>query len=256
MADHPYASHAPRLLDLARGGGVASVIAAIEEESDPKDRRGLFSLAMGVLGREEWPGRSLDATIAIARAGIEEGVRQAEAESDEAERVKRIDFANVLGFNLSADLADCWPADDRPREPRHLAAGLAAAEDCLRWRRELNKGPFPFSIAYWAHGMHSLSLGDLGTARDSFERSLAAAREVAASQERATEAGADATFGVNLGVGYLGLARWRAGEPEGEAQLRSALEAFAAQKEAHPDEESDCVFGIAQLDTAMRRTEP
>lgn len=254
MPEHPFAEHWPALLQLAESGGIPAVVSHIEAQEDPQQRRGLFSLASGKLSREEWPGRSLDSTIEIARAAIAEGVRQAEAETDPIEAGKRTDFANVLSYNLSADLADCWPNDERPREKRHFEAGLAAAEDCLRWREQLGKGPFPFSIAWWAHGMHALSLGDAARATESFEKSLHAAQEVARGDERATDAGADATFGVNLGVGYLGLARMRAGDPEGQTMFDSALAGFAAQKESHPEEELDADFGVSQLHTAELRT--
>ena len=254
MAEHPYAEHWPRLLEIAEEGGVEAVVTHIAAEEDRGTRRGLFSLAFGKLSGEEWSGRSLDGTVIIGRAAIEEGVRQAEEESNPEEAQRRIEFANVLSYNLAADLADCWPEDARPRETHHFEAGLAAAEDCLRWREELRKGPFPFSIAWWAHGMHALSLGRLDGAVSSFGKSLEAAQQVARDQGRSDEVGAEATFGVNLGVGYLGLARWRAGDADGEAQYRRSLEAFIAQKKAHPDEEIDANFGIAQLHTAAERT--
>ena len=252
--EHPLADQWPRLLATVESGGVPALIAEIEKTEDRETRRGLFSLSFGKLSSEEWSGRSLDSTIEIGRATIAEGLRQAESEEDPVEAGKRIDFANVVSYNLAADLADCWPHDDRPRETRHSEAGLAAAEDCLRWREELGKGPFPFSIAYWAHGMHSLSLGQCAAATESFEKSLAAAQELARGEHRAVEVGADATFGVNLGVGYLGLARMRAGDPEGRAMFESALAGFSAQKAAHPEEELDADFGISQLATAEART--
>lgn len=256
MTNHPYGNQWPEIRELAEQGGIAAVIESIRAVENLDDRRGLFSLACGKLSHEEWPGKSLDATIEIARAAIAEGLEQAAKESDPAEAAKRVNFSNVLSYNLAADLADCWPEDDRTRERHHFETGLAAAEDCLRWRKELDKGPLPFSIAYWAHGIHSLSLGNNTQAVTSFERGLEAAREFARGEGRNDESGADATFGVNLGVGYLGLARWRNGFPEGETQYKSALAAFIAQKKAHPEEEIDANFGIAQLHTAAARTAP
>ncbi len=256
MLDHPYDKQWPEIRELAEQGGVVAVIESIRADENLDDRRGLFSLACGKLSHEEWPGKSLDATIEIARAAIAEGLEQAANESDPAEAAKCLNFSNVLSYNLAADLADCWPEDDRTRERHHFETGLAAADDCIRWRKELGKGPFPFSIAYWAHGMHSLSLGDTSQAVTSFERSLEAAREFARGEGKTDEAGASATFGVNLGVGYLGLARWRHGLAEGEAEYKSALTAFIAQKRAHPDQEIDANFGIAQLHTAAARTAP
>lgn len=254
MAEHPFAEHWPHLLAVAESGGVPAVIREIEKHDAPETRRGLFSLAFGKLSGDEWSGSSLDATLEIAREAIAEGIRQSEAEKDPIEAGKRIEFSNVLSYNLSADLADCWPSDERPRETHHFEAGLAAAEDCLRWREQLGKGPSPFSIAWWAHGMHSLSLGRAKQATESFQKSLDAAREVAQGEDRAIEAGANASFGVNLGVGYLGLARMRAGDPEGKLLFESAIAGFEAQKKAHPEEELDADFGISQLHTAETRT--
>ena len=213
----------------------------------------MFSIAAKVLSRESWSGCSLDNTIQIARAAIEEGIRQAETESDSAEAARRIEFSNVLSYNLSADLAICWPKDDRPREIYHFETGLSAAEDCLRWRKELNKGPFPFSIAWWAHGIHALSLGRGEVAIQSLSESLAAATLVAKEEGRSSQVGVDANFSVNIAAGYLGLAHWRNGEDGGEEEFRTAIEAFRVQGQRYPDEQDETKFGIAQLETAAAR---
>ncbi len=58
----------------AETGGVPAVIREIEKHDAPETRRGLFSLAFGKLSKEEWSGRSLDATLEIARGAIAEGL--------------------------------------------------------------------------------------------------------------------------------------------------------------------------------------
>ena len=42
--------------------------------------------------------------------------------------------------------------------------------------RELRKGPRPFAIAHWVHGVHLLSLGRVQDAVASFQRAIIAAR--------------------------------------------------------------------------------
>jgi len=254
MTAHPHDHHWPRLLAVAEAGGAPALIAAIREEEDPGLRRALFLLSLRRIASSEFPNASLDTSLEVARAAIAEGVRQAESEADSEEAARRKDFANVLSYNLSADLAECWPEDPRPRRREHFEAGLQAAEDCLRWREELDKGPMPFSLAHWAHGIHALSLGRIETAIRSFEASLSAAREAARRDERSPTEGAESTFGVHLGLGYLGIARMRSGDPEGEDLLDRALACFDFQRQAHPEESSEVDFGIAQLRTAEERT--
>ena len=253
LSAHPFSEDWPRLREIAESQGVAGVIASIEAEVDPVQRRGLYSIAVQKLSHQSWPDSSLDNTIGIARAAIEEGIRQAKTESDQNEAARRIEYANVLSYNLSADLAICWPNDDRPRESRHFEAGLSAAEDCLRWRKELKKGAFPFSIAWWAHGIHALSLGRCEVAIESFSKSLIKAKVVAEEEGRSTEFGADANFSVNLATGYLGLARWRQGEDGGEKEFLAAIDAFRSQGLRHLDEQQETEFGVAQLETAASR---
>jgi len=177
-----------------------------------------------------------------------EFLQQAEAAPDKETRNKRVDGANVISFNLAADLADCWPGDEMPREQRHFERGLQAAEDCLKWREMLGKPAQPFSMAYWVHGMHALSLGDTETAISSFQSSLEYAQQVAADEGASTEIVPDGTFGVILEAGYLGLARWKAGDEGGQELYGEALAAFTGQLEDEGKAE-DARFGIDQLET-------
>ena len=152
-------------------GGPTTVVEFIDG-FDGEERRKLYAFAQRAFYDRDWQGKNFDAYVEIVNAGIAEGLRQAEAADDPEEAAKLTDYSNVLSYNLSADLAECWPGDDAPRERRHFEAGLKAAEDCIRWREELGKGPFPFSIAYWAKGMHLLSLGDHAGALENFRKSF------------------------------------------------------------------------------------
>jgi hypothetical protein len=116
----------------------------------------------------------------------------------------------------------------------------------VRWRRELGKGPAALSMALWAQGMHALSLGDVDASVESFERSLASAREAAEGDE---------DFGVVLGRGYLGLARWVRGDDDGRDLYETALFAFREQLEDEKRRD-DARFGIDQLETVRARYAP
>jgi tetratricopeptide (TPR) repeat protein len=228
-------------------GGTDAVVEFINGFGDD-ERRKLYSFAQqGFYGRE-WEGKSFDGYIEIVNAGIAEGLRQADAAADPDEAARLKDYANVLSYNMSADLAECWPGDETPREKRHLEAGLKAAEDCIRWREELGKGPFPFSVAYWARGMHELSLGDKENALADFKKSFDYAAEYAKAEGVSPEVSPDCDFVVILGAGYVGLAEWTLGEESGKTRYEEAIAAFKAQVDDYPDKKDDAQFGIDQLE--------
>ena len=237
----------PQMAKAAESNGSAGVIEFINGFESDLEKRVLYMFARQGLGNDEWEAKSLDLLIEVADAGIAEFMRQAEAAEDKEERNKRVDGANVISFNLAADLADCWPGDETPREKRHYERGLKAAEACLMWREMLGKPAGPFSMAFWAHGMHALGLGDTEVAIGSFQSSLEYAQQAAADEGVSTEAGPQGTFAVILGVGYLGLARWAAGEDDGQQQYNGAIAAFTAQLQA-VDKKDDAQFGIDQLE--------
>ena len=234
-------------------GGAAAVLAFVRGFAAPLDRRKLFLLAHQLLGTAACP--DLDGYVALMRGAIEDVLAMAAAETDPAERLKRTDFANVLSYNFSAHLAACWPEDARPRHERHHREGLAAAERCLAWRRELGKGPGPFSMAWWAKGAHELSLGRPRDAAASFERS----RECAADALRAAgaDAGPGADFAVVLAEGYRGIALAKAGDPSGPRTFDAACAAFEhTVARAAGEAKEDAEFGLAQLRCMRVRVGP
>lgn len=228
-------------------GGAAAVADFVGGFND-EERRKLYSFAQRAFYGREWEGKSFDGYIDIVNAGIAEGIRQAEAASDPEDSAKLLDFANVLSYNLSADLAECWPGDTLPRERRHFEAGLKAAEDCLRWREELKKGPLPFSIAYWAKGMHLLSLGETADALENFRKSYDYAREYAKAEGKDAAVSAEGDFVVILGAGYVGLAEWVQGAETGQGRYEEAVAAFREGAEKYAEKRDDFRFGIGQLE--------
>jgi hypothetical protein len=244
---------------LARGGGSAAIDFVLAHP-DETERRVLFIFGRAAFIDRHLPGHAapvmavpvpLDVFIAFADAGIAECLRQARAAVEEETRQRRIDSANVISYNLAADLADCWDGT-QPREQRHFARGFKAAQDCIQWRLELDKGPGPFAIAYWARGMHQLSLGDTGSAVESFHTGLEFSRQAAEDAGQSREVNADGEFGVILATGYLGLAGMSAGLAWGKARYAEAQAAFTGQLE-QTEKKEDAQFGLEQLQVVWKR---
>ena len=228
--------------------GAPGILAFIRKFASIDERKALYGLARRVL-QAQLP-IDLDAVQAVAEAGIADISAEAEKIEDTAAANALKDAANVLSYNFSADMAPCWPKDDTKREKRHLEAGLAAAKNCLKWRHELQKGPWPFSVAYWAQGVHQLALGSYAEAIESFQHSYHHAELVAAG----AGADADRDFGCLTALGYLGLAEEAAGNPAGAARYADVLKKFRAIASGEPGEAADdAAFGIAQLETMKSR---
>ena len=235
-----FATQSDALRDAVEAGRFAQWVEGFE----PLEQRVLCLFARQALSDKDWPGRSLERTIDVARQGIAICLRQSEAESEDELRKRRVDTANVISYNLAADLADCWEDDGYERTPERFEAGLQAANDCVRWREELGKPAFPHSIAWWAKGMHELSLDRNEDARTSFGRSLEFAREAAEGDTGA--------FGVVLGEGYLGIAETRCGEEAGRERFSTAIATFESQLD-DDKLKGDASFGIKQLRTVEKR---
>ena len=151
---NPFEPLWPELSEIYLQSGIVSLIDHIGAKSDPMQRRGLFLMASQRISAGQDLPRTLADLIAISRAAIDEFAAQAEVESDAEERDRRLDGANILSYNLAADLAPCWPEDPEPRTVDHFRAGIRCAEDCLRWRSELDKGAVP--VPTWPGGLSEL----------------------------------------------------------------------------------------------------
>jgi tetratricopeptide (TPR) repeat protein len=243
----------PQLQELMEDGGAEAVVGYISAIEDPQRRRKLFVFAHQGFAYRDWEGKNLDALVTVVEAGIAEYLAQAGEAAADDERDKLLDGANIEAYNLAADLAPCWPGDELPRSNRHFEKGVELAERCLDWRHELEKGPAPFSMAWWALGTHQLFLGDYEEAADAFTKALDYAVLDAQAREEPIECAAGSDFSVLLNMGYLGLARWAAGDADGETLYRDALEAFNGTVVGHPDKSDDAEFGIAQLELVQSR---
>ena len=246
-----FEQHAPELQKVGRHP--AAALAFIRSFDDPEERRVMFAYSRRVLAPRNGVETDLDACLLVARAGIDEAVRRAN-ELDGDERARHLDGANINSYNLAADLADCWPGDDLPRQKRHFEAGRAAAARCVDWRIELQKPPERLSMAYWAKGYHELRLGLFDESIATFAKSLALLGPLGVPLPAEPSSSDD--FATVLGHGYLGLAeeRGKRDAARGRRRYEAALAAFGAQLSEGGERAEDAQFGIDQLETAASRT--
>ncbi|MCC7477438.1 hypothetical protein IT575_03175 [bacterium] len=260
--DHDAVLNAPgedrtRILqEICEGSGADGLIAWLSAARSDETRRKLFGQAQQQLDLRSWPAGNLDDYIQVSRAGIAEYVRQSDelALDDPQLSVKLLDSANAMSYNLSASLADCWPGDELPRERRHHSEGFNAAENCVRWRQQLGKGPYSLQMAYWAGGVHLLALEDLTGALQYFEQELEAALAYSREQGKSEESGAEADFCLLLAHGCRGIARMLSGDREGQAEYEAAMDAFNEQLASDNSElREDAEIGLGQLRKLYQR---
>lgn len=243
-------THLPQLQAVFHEQGAEGVVAFINAFPIFSERKALYGLAQRSFAQNDAP--DLDALITIVQAGISDCIREAARETtagNVTEAAKRIDAANIFSYNLAADLAECWPNDQAPRTRQHFEIGVRLAEDCVRWREQLQKGPRPFALAWWAKGVHHLSLGNTAEAVESFRNALHYADLAAAAAQ--IEANRD--FGSILASGYLALALQESGDPEGKELFTGACQAFEKLLADGGESAEDAQLGLDQLNTMRAR---
>ena len=234
----------PGLKPVLESDGATALVRRIE--SFPAEQRmALFTCARNGLVMDEWRGRNLDDYVTVADAGIR-WLSSVAAASKPNDRPLFLGAANVISFNLAADLADCWPGDDVERTTAHFERGRDAGEACVAWRRELGVSPNSQQLGWWALGYHQLRLQQFDDARESFGNALRWAIEDAEEHGAVAEVGAEAPFSLNLNAGYRALAACVRGDEEAAGAFGKALDAFRAQLE-DPDKADDAQFGLDQL---------
>ncbi len=221
------------------------------EEFDPPQRLQLYQLAREVMVFRVWEGQSLDDIAAVAEAGIQEAMGQANNAPNALATEALLDLANVMSYNLSADLAECWPGDTLTRHDRHYERGLSAALQCVIWRYELDKGDYSLFLAFWAAGMHQLSLDRPRESIYNLVSSLNHAQQYTIDQGRPLGLTPQAGFELILAHGYLGMAMEMCGKDDD--QYERAISAFEEGIEEYPELADDYGFGIAQLQWAREK---
>lgn len=245
--------HWERLKSEMEQNGPEGVIAFIESMEDEKERLDLYFFSHQAFNNREWnsrdwKGKNFDDYVAVTNAAINEALRQSEKAGDPETARKLLDTANIMSFNFAANLAECWPGDDMPRERRHFEEGLRVASNCVTWREQLGKPPDRKSMAYWVKGMHALSLRDYEASMEAFRRSLEYAREGASAAGKTPEIVAGSTFDVILNNGYLGIAEIATGIDSGRNRYETTRQAFQEQMQSDNKEiKEDAAFGLAQL---------
>lgn len=200
----------PRLKSLAESGDVAALLAQIQAIEDDGDRISVYRFVIRKLSFEDWQNKSLDLTVALADAAIQD------CELLGADYLQQ---ANVICFNMSANLADCW-ADGFAREPKHFEKGIEFAKKALWFRDHLGKGPGSKAMATWALGKHLQSLGRLEEAMVAFKKCLDLETQAAAEAEKPAEISTSAPDGYLIAAGYVALME---DDQESLTQLASVL---------------------------------
>lgn len=228
--------------------GPVAVSKCIEAFEDGSQIRQLYSFAMRTFDGQDWLGKNFDQEIELARLGIEHCLQASKTEEKVEVQKRLLDSANIMSYNLSANLADCWPGDERKRETRHFEEGLRAAEDCLRWRGELEKGPGPFAMAHWARGMHLISLGR--PAIDDMRKALDFEIARLKDDGQCVEFSEKSSWSLLLYQAYLGLAEKYSGQVSDRAsKAREYLGELAKDKE----KEGDAKFCLDQLSVVAQK---
>lgn len=184
-----------KLRPLAEKGRAPEMLAEIQRVTDDAARISLYRSTIRHLAFDGWQNKDLDVMTVLADAAIED-----------CERLggDYLQQANLICFNTSANLADCW-ADDFPREPRHFEKGIEYAKKALWFRDHLAKGPGAMAMATWALGKHQQSLGRLDEATETFRRCLDLEIRAADEAGKPAEIVATAPAGYLIAIGYLGL---------------------------------------------------
>jgi len=218
----------------------------------------MYTLARQALIMEDGglPG-GLDYTVAVADAGIAELERLLPAAEDAVERQNLLRALHMLNFNLAADLADCWPGDELPRERRHFERGLKAGNALLSPVFEGAVLPHVLANDHWVRGMHQLSLGDAAGARESWGRALVHGAEGARRGGQAAT-GRDSTLQVLLLTGYFGLASFLRGQESRETGpvLYRAAVGDLASRAGNPDDSEEASLFIQQLEKVRQKYAP
>lgn len=250
---NPYEEQWPVLKDIFETEGAEAVVAFIDSRTELLERRALFLMSSQRISRGQDLARNLDDVITVSRAAIDEFHHQSTIDDEPEQARLRLEGANILSYNLAADLAPCWVDDDEKREERHFNEGLRCAEDCIQWREELEKGAVAISMARWAEGVHHAGLGSWGLACDSFQFALDAAIDDARENGAPETVGPNSSFSINIASGWLEFARWRNGDSSSYDRFLDAMGAFSKQIDRDDEGRDEALVGVQQLQIAAQR---
>lgn len=241
----------PKIKSVLENDGAAAAAGYIRDHyQDMKARVMHFFVRTGVVF-QDWQGKNLDAVITLADAGIESLIREAETAADDETRQRRINMANVISYNLGADLAFCW-GDDFERNDSHFLRGEKAGEDCLKWREELGNPPSTFSMAHWVVGVHQLARGKAEQAMVSFKQSLHFA-EVASEEDGRPTTLAEGDGSIQIAHGWIALTGRVLGLEQSSEDYRRVMEIFTEQTQSSNEHSrGDAEIYLMQLQNAEK----
>ncbi|MBT3981616.1 MAG: hypothetical protein HOE90_09710 [Bacteriovoracaceae bacterium] len=241
----------PKIKKLAETEGAQSVISLCEEEKDFNMRWSLYRFSNQTLAQRDWSGRDLNTAITVGEAGIESMLKIASSDSEIEKTYK--DRANILCYNLGANLCDCWD-DGIERNDTFFEKGVELACRAIKLREELDKGPAPFSMAYWLRGKHYLSLKQVPQAKEDLKKSLDYAKEDARTKSQPDSLCVDAGFAVILGFGLVAIAEIMEGTPGAQDNFDQVISVFENQISQDSDKKADAEFGIFQLKESLPKS--
>jgi hypothetical protein len=210
-------------------------------------RLDLFQLVRELYVFRSFEGQNLDDLVTVSDWAIEEALEQARNSEVTLVRMELLDIANTISWNLSADLAACWPGDTLTRTSTHFERGLGAALQSIVWRYELDKDDYSLFLAYWAAGMHQLSLNRPEEAIYNFVKSMNHAEQYTVDQGRPLGISPQAGFELLLAHGYFGLAEIMA---DGDTQHYDLVMSKLGEGLSDPEFSEDYQFAIDQLEWA------
>lgn len=240
MAEYQHESLWPKFKELAEAKKINELEKLITALPDKEEQVTLLRFTVRGLMFRDWINKSLEPIIRLGDLAIETALQIGET-----------DEANVICYNMSANLAGCWN-DGFKRAREEFRKGLQYAERALEFRRQLKKGPLPFSLAYWAKGAHLFFLGEIAEAEENFSLSLDSAVEAASTAGQPTTIQKESPFHVLIAFGYLALVQTTAGKPEGTKMFDQVITAFEEMKSLSEDSKADAEVGLDQLRHVQR----
>lgn len=156
-------------------------------------------------------------------------------------------FANVMLYNLSADMAECWAEEGYIKTSGCFEIGLQAAHDCLQLRVQLQKDDASIAMAYWAVGMHQLSLHRYEKSLESFKTAFNYSANTG-NEASVFDLTTENSFSDILYAGYLGIASIINELAEGEKIYDFARKLFEQQMIDDEKKKRDAAFGFKQLE--------
>jgi tetratricopeptide (TPR) repeat protein len=250
-----FAQHCDDLRRAAVEGGGVAVVEMIAGLPTFGERLVLYTLARQALSPASGIPGALDVLSDVADAATGECEALLSLTSDPGSAQELLRALHMLNFNLAADLADCWPDDDRPRQTHHFERGLDAADYLLGPVFQGAVAPRALANDHWVRGMHLLSLGRQEEAAACWDEALRHARE-AAVRLGAPAGGPESTLQVLLLEGYNGIAGFVRGDREGGGRRLAQAAADLRRRAEREDEAKEALYLLGQLEKVCSRYAP